>query len=43
LPEPDFCGCDVDPCVYFGVAPEGCCIDADVLCGGSDPAAPDIP
>ena len=32
--EPDSCGCYVDPCVYFGVAPEDCCIDADILCGG---------
>ncbi len=32
--EPDSCGCYVDPCVYFGVAPEDCCVDADILCGG---------
>jgi hypothetical protein len=30
--EPDSCGCYVDPCVYFEVAPEDCCIDADVCC-----------
>ncbi len=32
--EPDSCGCYVDPCDYFGVAPEDCCVDADILCGG---------
>ena len=32
--EPDSCGCYVDPCVYFGVSPEDCCIDADILCDG---------
>ena len=31
--EPDSCGCYVDPCVYFGVSPENCCDDADILCG----------
>lgn len=32
--EPDSCGCYVDPCEYFGVSPEDCCIDADILGGG---------
>ena len=31
--DPDSCGCYVDPCDYFGVAPEDCCVDADMLCG----------
>ena len=32
--DPDSCGCYVDPCDYFGVAPEDCCVDGDILCGG---------
>ncbi len=31
--EPDSCGCYVDPCDYFGLSPEDCCIEGDVLCG----------
>ena len=31
--EPDSCGCYVDPCEFFGLSPEACCVDADILCG----------
>ncbi len=31
--DPDSCGCYVDPCDYFGLTPDECCVDADILCG----------
>ncbi len=31
--DPDSCGCYVDPCEFFGLSPEACCVDADILCG----------
>ena len=31
--DPDSCGCYVDPCDYFGLTPDDCCVDADILCG----------
>ena len=31
--DPDSCGCYVDPCDYFGLTSDDCCVDADILCG----------